>query len=99
MGQSPPGSSYNADGRGLPVSQGKADFGEDHPTPRKWCTEPTRIVEAGGILRAIRAPVGRTNVVYRRCGFGRGLASIRLKHGMPARLIRHALRLQEAEIA
>ena len=43
MGQSPPGSTYNTDGTGLPFFQGKAEFGDDHPTARKWCTAPTRI--------------------------------------------------------
>ena len=76
-GQSPPGSTYNEDGLGLPFFQGKADFGEIHPTARKWCTAPKKIAEAGEILISVRAPVGPTNIAAERCCIGRGLAAIR----------------------
>ncbi len=76
-GQSPPGSTYNEDGLGLPFFQGKADFGEIHPTVRKWCTAPKKIAEAGEILISVRAPVGPTNIAEERCCIGRGLAAIR----------------------
>lgn len=99
MGQSPPGSTYNTDGDGLPFFQGKAEFGRDFPTPRKWCTAPARIAEPGDILMSIRAPVGPTNVADQRCAIGRGLAVIRARHGVPPSLVRHAIKLQENEIA
>lgn len=99
MGQSPPGSTYNATGEGLPFYQGKADFGDDHPTPRKWCSAPTRVAEAGDVLMSVRAPVGPTNIATERCAIGRGLAAIRPKNGFPSTLIRHAIQQQEAEIA
>ena len=76
-GQSPPGSTYNEEGLGLPFFQGKADFGEVHPTARKWCTAPKKIAEAGDILISVRAPVGPTNIAAERCCIGRGLAAIR----------------------
>lgn len=76
-GQSPPGNTYNEDGLGLPFFQGKADFGEIHPTVRKWCTAPNKIAEAGDILISVRAPVGPTNIASERCCIGRGLAAIR----------------------
>lgn len=77
MGQSPPGSSYNTEGNGLPFFQGKAEFGDIHPTPVKWCTEPSRIAEAGDILMSVRAPVGPTNIATEKCCIGRGLAALR----------------------
>lgn len=76
-GQSPPGSTYNEVGEGLPFFQGKADFGTSHPTARKWCTAPKKIAEAGDILLSVRAPVGPTNIAAERCCIGRGLAAIR----------------------
>ena len=76
-GQSPPGSTYNDDGRGLPFFQGKADFGEVHPTVRKWCSAPNKTAEAGDILISVRAPVGPTNIAAERCCIGRGLAAVR----------------------
>jgi type I restriction enzyme S subunit len=42
MGQSPPSSTYNFIGDGLPFFQGKADFGEIYPTVRVFCSEPTK---------------------------------------------------------
>lgn len=77
MGQSPPGSTYNENGGGLPFFQGKAEFGEVSPTPRKWCSAPQRIAEAGDILMSVRAPVGPTNLAAEQCCIGRGLAAIR----------------------
>mgnify|MGYP005871280621 CR=1 FL=1 len=77
FGQSPPSSSYNKEGNGLPFFQGKAEFGAKHPIARSWCTEPTREAEAGDILLSVRAPVGPTNVADRHCAIGRGLAAIR----------------------
>ena len=76
-GQSPPGDTYNEHGIGVPFFQGKADFGETHPTARKWCTAPKKIAEAGDILISVRAPVGPTNIAAARCCIGRGLAAIR----------------------
>lgn len=99
MGQSPPGHTYNTEGRGLPFFQGKAEFGDDSPATRKWCTSPTRIAEPGDILMSVRAPVGPTNVADQECSVGRGLAIIRAKPDVPSSLLRHAIKLQEAKIA
>ena len=78
MGQSPPGETYNDAGDGLPFFQGKADFGDQYPTPRKWCSAPTRVADPGDILLSVRAPVGPTNVARERSCIGRGLAAIRV---------------------
>ena len=40
MGQSPPGSTYNKEGKGLPFFQGRTDFGSRYPENRVYCTEP-----------------------------------------------------------
>jgi type I restriction enzyme S subunit len=99
MGQSPPGTSYNTEGQGLPFFQGKAEFGDDYPTARKWCTTPKRVAEPGDILISVRAPVGPTNIADQQCAIGRGLAAIRARPGVPGGLVRHAIKLQESEIA
>ena len=77
MGQSPDSSSYNTDCEGLPFYQGNADFGETHPMPRTWCSEPKKVAEPGDILISVRAPVGDINVADERCCIGRGLAAVR----------------------
>jgi type I restriction enzyme S subunit len=78
-GQSPPSSTYNHTGHGLPFFQGKADFGPSNPTARVWCTAPERIAEPHDVLVSVRAPVGPVNVARERCGIGRGLAAIRAR--------------------
>ena len=77
MGQSPPSSTYNTIGIGLPFFQGKAEFSELHPVTKKWCSNPKKIAEANDILLSIRAPVGSTNIANKKCCIGRGLTAIR----------------------
>ena len=77
MGQSPPSSTYNPDGNGMPFYQGKKEFGNLYPTPEVFCTEPSKIAEKGDILLSVRAPVGPTNLCPETSCIGRGLAAIR----------------------
>ena len=77
MGQSPPSSTYNYDGLGLPFFQGKAEFTELHPEVIKWCSKPNKIAEPLDILVSVRAPVGSTNIANQKCCIGRGLAALR----------------------
>lgn len=77
MGQSPPGSTYNKSGDGVPFFQGKAEFGSKHPTVRQWTTAGTKFAKAGDVLMSVRAPVGPTNIADQDCAIGRGLAAIR----------------------
>jgi type I restriction enzyme S subunit len=77
MGQSPPGSSYNKSGQGMPFFQGKAEFGTKYPVVRQWTTAGTKFAQPGDILMSVRAPVGPTNIADTNCVIGRGLASIR----------------------
>lgn len=80
MGQSPPGSTYNEVGDGLVFYQGVRDYGDRYPTPRIYCSEPSRTATAGDILIAVRAPIGDTNVAIEPTAFGRGLAALRARH-------------------
>ena len=81
MGQSPPGSTYNDDGEGLPFFQGRTDFGFRYPENRKWCTAPTRIAECDDTLVSVRAPVGDINMVWEKSCAGRGVAILRHRSG------------------
>ena len=78
LGQSPPSSTYNKEGKGLPFYQGKADFGVLYPTPSTWCTSPNKIAISGDILISVRAPVGPTNLCSETSCIGRGLSAIRM---------------------
>ena len=79
MGQSPPGSTYNGHGEGLPFFQGRSDFGFRYPSNRRFCTAPNRIAQPGDTLVSVRAPVGDINMAWDRCCIGRGVAALRLQ--------------------
>ena len=80
MGQSPPSSTYNLIRQGLPLFQGKSDFGVHNPQVKMWCSEPTKIASKNSILFSVRAPVGDVNVTLTRCCIGRGLSAISAKN-------------------
>ncbi len=77
MGQSPPGSTYNEEGKGLPFFQGRRDFGFRYPSKRVYCTAPTRLANANDTLVSVRAPVGDINMASEKCCVGRGVAAVR----------------------
>ena len=81
MGQSPPGSTYNDKGEGLPFFQGRTDFRFRYPENRKYCTAPTRIAERDDTLVSVRAPVGDINMAWEKCCAGRGVAALRHESG------------------
>ena len=99
LGQSPPSSTYNTDGEGLPFYQGKLEFGKLYPTPRKWCTAPKKIAEKGDVFISIRAPVGPTNICPETSAVGRGLAAIRGLGGIESLFILYLMRAYANEIA
>lgn len=98
MGQSPPGTTYNNSGTGLPFFQGKADFGEITPSIRVYCSSPRKIAVPGDILMSVRAPVGPTNLADRECAIGRGLAILRPKHHILSKYLLYAIRRNESEL-
>ena len=77
MGQSPPSSTYNKKGIGLPFLQGKMEFGEIYPKALVYCSEPIKIAQPNDILISVRAPVGDVNLAPCKLCIGRGLAAIR----------------------
>ena len=99
LGQSPPSSTYNADGKGLPFYQGKLEFGETYPTPQKWCTAPKKNAEKGDVFISVRAPVGPTNLCSEKSCIGRGLAAIRGLSGIEPFFILYLIRAYKDELA
>lgn len=99
LGQSPPSLTYNEVGDGLPFYQGKADYGEIYPSPRKWCTAPKKLAETGDVLISVRAPVGPTNLCYETSCIGRGLAAIRPLTDMSSWYLLYMLRAFEDQIS
>ena len=99
MGQSPNSDSYNSRKVGLPFYQGKTDFGLFVPTPRVWCSSPTKVAEVGDVLLSVRAPVGPTNFADEKCCIGRGLAAVRPLGNMRTEFVLWWLRAYETQIA
>jgi type I restriction enzyme S subunit len=99
MGQSPPSEHYNQSKCGLPFYQGKTDFGKRYPTPRYWCTQPTKIAYKGDILISVRAPVGPTNVANEECCIGRGLSALRPYQGVELEYLLLTLKCFESDLA
>ena len=77
MGSSPPGSSYNEEGVGLPFYQGVRDFGQRFPRHRVWTAKAVRVANPNETLLSVRAPVGKLNRAFETCCIGRGVASVR----------------------
>jgi len=92
MGQSPPSSTYNTTGKGLPFFQGKADFGGLYPTASTWCEAPTTVANKDDVLLSVRAPVGSTNLAPAACCIGRGLAAIQPEREVSPKFLLYALR-------
>ncbi|MDO8588435.1 MAG: N-6 DNA methylase [Armatimonadota bacterium] len=98
-GQSPPGSSYNQDGNGLPFYQGKTEFGDMYlGAPRFWTTVVTKEAQDGDVLMSVRAPVGPVNIAACRICIGRGLAAIRPSGQLDNRYTYYLLRAIEDRI-
>ncbi|GAA5261842.1 restriction endonuclease subunit S [Methanocalculus sp. MC3] len=76
MGQSPPSSSYNDSGYGLPFIQGVTEFGNKHPIISKYCSKPLKVAKEGDILISVRAPVGEVNIALCDVCIGRGISAI-----------------------
>lgn len=95
MGQSPDSSTVNDFGEGIPFYQGKSEFGEIFPTPRRWCTNPKKVANEGDVLISVRAPVGPTNLCPETSCIGRGLAAIQPLGGILSYYILYGLRALE----
>lgn len=77
MGTAPPGETYNAEGRGLPMIAGAGDYGDRHPEPKQWTTAPSRVAEVGDLIICVRATIGDLNWADRRYCLGRGVGALR----------------------
>lgn len=76
MGQAPPGSRCNREGRGT-VFVKAGEFAELHPLIREWTTEPLRMAKAGDVLICVvGATCGKLNLGI-DAAIGRSVAAIR----------------------
>jgi type I restriction enzyme S subunit len=99
-GQSPKSENYNKVGDGLPLYQGKRDFGSMFTAdPEVWTTEKTKVAQKGDILISVRAPVGPINLANCKMNIGRGLAAIRPWEDVNYLYLFYYLHSQEKNIA
>lgn len=80
MGQSPPGSTYNKSGEGLPLINGPVEFTPGpfgRTTINQYTAAPTKTCEEDDFLLCVRgSTTGRTNVAGFRACIGRGVAAL-----------------------
>lgn len=81
MGNSPPGSTYNTTGEGMPLINGPVEFGStpfSETVINQYTTAPTKICSKGDLLLCVRgSTTGRTNIAGFEACIGRGVAAIR----------------------
>jgi len=83
MGQSPSGDACNNDKIGAPLLNGPTEFGDHHPFPIQFTTDPKKFAEIGDILFCVRgSTTGRMNWADQKYVIGRGIAAIRHKKGL-----------------
>ena len=79
MGQSPSGDTVSTE-CGMPLLNGPTEFGNHHPIPVQYTTDPRRRSQKGDILFCVRgSTTGRMNWADREYAVGRGIAAIRHK--------------------
>ena len=81
MGQSPPGETYNMDGKGAPLINGPVEFGPEpfsRTTINQYTTAPRKMCREDDLILCVRgSTTGRMNIAgYSGC-IGRGVAAIR----------------------
>ena len=98
MGQSPPSSTLNARGDGLPFHQGSRGFGFRYPTKStRFCTRPRTTADYQDTIIGLRAPAGDINMAWDKCCIGRGLAAIRGTKSMSASFTYYSLKAKQSE--
>ncbi len=99
MGQSPPGSSYNLRGIGMPLINGPTEFTDTHPVAIQWTSAPTRLCRPGDLLLCVRgSSTGRTNIADDDYCIGRGVAAIRAKPGNDNAFVAYQVESSVADI-
>ena len=91
MGQSPPASSYNDDGIGVPLAGGGDDINDGMVSPARYTSQATKMASKGSVLMTVRAPVGDVAVAGRDLCIGRGFCVIKPNEDSSRDFIRHSL--------
>lgn len=95
MGSSPPSTSYNELGEGLPLIQGNADIKSRVSAPRVHTSLITQRCLPDDILFSVRAPVGEIAKSLHHACIGRGIAAIQARSSDDAEFLYHVLLFAE----
>jgi type I restriction enzyme S subunit len=100
MGSSPPGSTYNKTGDGVPLINGPVEFTPGPfglTTINQYTIDPSAFCEEGDFLVCVRgSTTGRTNIAAFRACIGRGVAAIQPL--FEDKFIRLAIRVRQEAI-
>lgn len=97
MGQAPPGSSCNKDGRGT-VFVKAGEFGVLRPIVREWTTEPLKFAKQDDVLICVvGATSGKLNLGI-DCAIGRSVAAIRPSASLNQKVLYCQLQLQVEQL-
>jgi type I restriction enzyme S subunit len=100
MGSSPPGSTYNTSGEGIPLINGPVEFTAGpfgRTRVNQYTTAPTAFCDEGDFLICVRgSTTGRTNIAAFRACIGRGVAAIQPL--FPDQFVRLAIRVRQEAI-
>ena len=95
MGSSPPSTSYNEMGEGLPLIQGNADVKSRVSAPRIHTSLITQRCLPDDILFSVRAPVGEIAISLHHACIGRGIAAIQARSKNDAAFLYYVLLFAE----
>jgi type I restriction enzyme, S subunit len=100
MGQSPDGSTYNKEGKGVPLLNGPTEFGAVYPRPVQWTTEPKKMCRQGDLIVCVRGnTTGKMNWADQEYCLGRGVAGIRGKEEKgDTNFVKYALQYKIGEL-
>jgi len=81
MRQSPPGETYNKEGKGVPLINGPVEFGPEpfsETVVNQYTTSPNKMCRKGDLILCVRgSTTGRMNIAGQDGCIGRGVAAVR----------------------
>lgn len=99
MGQSPKGTTYNREGKGLPLLNGPTEFGLHHPVSTLFTTDSKRECEVGDLIFCVRgSTTGRMNWADKKYSLGRGVCSFRGGNRLETKYLRYCLEFKLEEL-
>jgi type I restriction enzyme S subunit len=97
-GQSPPTSTVNGDGRGVPYVSGPEQWNGQSVHLHKWTTAPKRVVPSGCVFITVKGAGVGTVFPGVAAAIGRDIYAVKPKDHVSPKYLEHALRFTTSEI-